>query len=866
MSARRSGGKPHTGSVASDAENPFLTRSEGSLQGVGISGGCITQHVTITGSALNISGHGGAQFRSVREPIVEYKSELNPLSSVAEPPAYVRGTEATRRVDSSESEACKGAQARGSPEVSKGSAAVPGGATSNGDARRLQKKRHYATRRKSHDNKVQDSLIAEIEKLEGEMDALLETDLDDVDPAPYKEVERVNPTFPLDTNRFAPLFAKDEQWELVKDDVRLYHLNSDGSVEAAQAIMGKMRLVTQRHGVNKTPGYALKARDVVREVYAENPQLFEPFSWARWLVEFHSFLKRPRPTLWFTFLVFSLLTALGILLSYIFSSLGLALSWFLLVQPLAVVTIVCVQKPWRDRFYAIFEAGGSIEDYCSVLHHNPAHCGKFKMTSDPRCRGKLVNVGFTIAKDYIWLPRNCSCNEERALLTRQLLPQIGTPIQRKDYWDRAVDCFLTTMRRDHSAFEYYIDPNEAVVSYREHLTAAQRRRYDLASRLLDAGCEWSSRTKGFVKREWLTGKSSKKRDPRFISGKTDEYLALVGPTYYHFQKQLVKAFFIGTDDELLRGRYLYPGGIDAVQLGRIVSHFEELGWHVYEGDFSRYDGHTEEEALRAEMELYRKFGLPASVIRYLSEQFYTTGTTMSGHTFSHVGKRSSGVINTTMGNTLCGFMMAALGMAEQGVQDYYVVQLGDDNIIFTREPIDMDMYIAAMRSFGHKLEMVYRGCDTDAYDSLEFCSSVFWDVGEHRVLGPKPFRALAKSFMPTVKLDQKGLSAHLGGVASSFKHYMWIPLLGNVCENFLKHHRVGRKWTPKNPYKLTLKHFVDVDPAAVSSHFYRRYGNTPEEFWQTFRGFDFTKPGSISSALLMEGMMVDGVFDQDSFD
>jgi len=455
-----------------------------------------------------------------------------------------------------------------------------------------------------------------------------------------------------------------------------------------------------------------------------------------------------------------------------------------------------------------------MEDKCCIDCPLPDDfSGVFKPTPTPTCIAKPVYVGFTIAPKHVWVPRGCSHNEENALKTRQLLPALSTPKVRAERYGAAF-CLL----QDEMKIPEVEMSAEAREAFMAHLTTTQRRMVEKA--IETCSHVPTARTKAFVKREVLTEKKLVKENPRLISSKEVEYFAEVGPEYYTWQKQVTQALW-ATPELALQQKFIYPGAMTGDQIGEIVTYFENLGWHALEADYSRYDGHTEREALEAEMEFYRNY-LSDEEVEFLKLQLDTKGRTMTGHKFKCKGKRASGVANTTFGNTFIGFAIAALILAEMEVENFCVMQLGDDNIIFTQHKVDVGSFVERAAAFGHKLEMVYRA--PDEYDFLEFCSQRFYDVGDSRVLGPKIGRVLAKTFISTTKVPGDDMKAYVTGIAKGFKYYNWLPILGPLCQQIENHGHEAYSCVNRNPYKIHLRREIEVDPQAVAMMLNRVYG------------------------------------------
>lgn len=552
---------------------------------------------------------------------------------------------------------------------------------------------------------------------------------------------------------------------------------------------------------------------------------------------------------------------------------ALTVAWYPKACVIMVTFVVCivvlanVLKRCRSGLVVVNDP--VLEAFCTGLVRPDApHAGSFEPGDLTRCKPQTFPVAFTTAHSSIWIPRMCCHNDNTAILKRQLIPCDVPEQQLHEAATLSRDAFLEAFvglpakTYDRIA----ASDDEMIERYRAHLKTMSTQRlleFDKYHKNLAMQLRVPDGriTRAFVKQEVLVGKEPSKRHPRLISGKTGEYLHATGPEYYDFQTWLCKTYFPDDVDKLLSRRFIYPGKVSPTTLGLIISHYESCGWHAYEGDFSRLDGHTESPFIEMECDIYNALGMSPRLIKLLTHQAgVTKGTTSRGAKFKVKGKRASGVINTTIGNTIVCMAMTAAAFKIQQIEDYVVIQLGDDNVILTKEKMDAARYCNFMKDCGHSLDLVYRGVGQDAFDSLEFCSQLFWDIGDQRILGPKPFRALAKTFAPAKQINPSQLMTYASGVATGYKHYMWVPALNTVCDMLIQRHKPSKKAKlADEAYKLRLKKTIVVDSIAVSSHFYRRYGIDPTEIDNLLRQVDVSRPVAISHPLITRCNIIDGV-------
>jgi hypothetical protein len=481
-----------------------------------------------------------------------------------------------------------------------------------------------------------------------------------------------------------------------------------------------------------------------------------------------------------------------------------------------------------------------ITDMCCDFVRVPelAPTAKYSMPAEITCVPREYPIGFTLCREALWIPRNCAHNERVAVTTRQMLKPMGSKEVRSEYWAMAAQLFIKDSGIETSLFNEVYDEvaiEEFLSRYPPRRRKPLRRELDMVLPLLDKGI--NTKTKGFVKREWMFKKANRQKyNPRLISGKHDEYLlSTIG--YWEWFRRAKEHF------SLQSKRYHYGGGRTGLELGKFVTQMEDRGWKAFETDLSRMDGHEEIECLRAEWAVYEACKCPKQLLDLIKAQANCGGRTMGGVRYSCEGKKCSGVINTSFGNTILTFMMQTMVVHDLEIVlgrklDFHVLANGDDCVLFLQlsdgEELHLEeVMVGTHAKLGHKVELAERAADD--YDTLTFCSGYFWNTGSVRVCGPKPTRALVKSFMPTD--PSVDLSVHIPGVCTGYLGYDWIPLLGDFA----------RKWA--NGKDLRHKHAMragDVEEAYVVDHetvrdqFVSIYGVGPEEVRTWLLGLPMT--------------------------
>lgn len=479
--------------------------------------------------------------------------------------------------------------------------------------------------------------------------------------------------------------------------------------------------------------------------------------------------------------------------------------------------------------------------------------GTFTRTSRPVCEERTYPIGFTINHDRLFIPRSCSHNEEVALKTRQMTVPLSDSATRSVNWDIALETFKKDVRTTMNLFKHMTYEEE--VGFISKLTATQKRIYASAKLEARDNIIINSDSKMFVKVEaGYTKKDLSKVNPRCISGKTPDYFLNTGPDYWLWVENVKKAKWASLN-ACLDQKYIYSGSLDAVTIGMIISHYESLGWYAMEGDFSRYDGHNEIEALEAEFKFYEHCGMPLTLLHYFEQQLHTRGQSRSGHKFKVTGKVASGVANTSFGNTLRNFMIAArVAIATNTI--IVVIANGDDFIYFSKNRLDADLVKSVCADMGHKLECIHR----DDYDLIEYCSARAWDIGGHRVMGPKPFRCLGKTFIGVNhRMTQEEVLPHIRGIAYGMRNFRWVPVLGRVLSEITEGYSGKEIPHTKNPYAIKITQEFDVDHDVLDAQFEKIYGMSPILLENELGSLDYNETGwAYTSSAVRRGLELDG--------
>lgn len=532
-----------------------------------------------------------------------------------------------------------------------------------------------------------------------------------------------------------------------------------------------------------------------------------------------------------------------------------------------------VKKLTRRNFQRLaIESVDYLLDYCPKEHvgYDLHHSAKITpvVGANMHCEARCYPVGFTIAKYALWIPRLCCHSELVALTRRQCLPAISDKRTRESMWNRAVEilprCFFNICPEEEPDFYDWVRGRYSMRET-ERLTSV----YEDYQRLkpLDQIDDPFYYNKGFVKREKLCSKVEK-RFPRFISSTPDLYKVLTAPGCTVFFDAL-KAV-----DWRVSGLFI-AAGLNGAEIGAFCTLMENLGFEAYPGDYSKYDGHIEVEALKAEIAGYERCGLWKPLIRLLRLQQFTKGRTKN-YKFTFRGKRGSGVGNTSLGNCFLNYLITLITCKHlrPGV-DWVIMVNGDDFILFlTYKHSDIvPVLLVNATKMGHSLTMATQSI---SYDRLEFCSQYFWNVGSShspcRVLGPKPFRTLAKTFTPAEEMDSAILKPWIREVLIGYEVYSFVPVLGKIVAKTLKKIRHAHyktlpthllvKMRKEQAYKIGVNFVLPgtADEGTLNDQFYTIYGY-PVTALQELIEVDFSATG-----MLVTGEILDHCLDIDGVD
>lgn len=226
-------------------------------------------------------------------------------------------------------------------------------------------------------------------------------------------------------------------------------------------------------------------------------------------------------------------------------------------------------------------------------------------------------------------------------------------------------------------------------------------------------------------------------DPRLIQGTSHISNVIVGPWMHAFSKKLAACW---NGD----GNVFYTSGCHTEDFSLTV---DNAVWNtdyvVYETDFSRFDSTVSKPFLNLELEIYGQYGIPKLAAQFVRAKINTRGYTSTGIKYRIEGTRQSGEPNTSCGNTLINVLLHRWILHCNGIKDFSMLCLGDDNLLIIPTHKTLDMGALGRLGFRPKTTI-----HKDIFAS-EFCSMIPLPArnkqGQEVVLfTPKPGRILAK--------------------------------------------------------------------------------------------------------------------------
>ncbi len=326
----------------------------------------------------------------------------------------------------------------------------------------------------------------------------------------------------------------------------------------------------------------------------------------------------------------------------------------------------------------------------------------------------------------------------------------------------------------------------------------------------------------FIKTELLFPELDKPlhlKAPRGISGLyyPEANLAL-GPFMKSFSESLVNSF------KQPYPKIVYSSGADGFKIGQWVDEMIHNGYEILEDDFSKFDATQGKGAHACEMFFYNKFGLRNKEKNALSAQKYTFGRGKY-HKYEVPYTRKSGDQNTSLGNSLINASVHAYALEKCGITDYYMVVIGDDNMMAIKKGVLNVKLITKMHgiiaSFGLVPKLLVK-------DHPSYCSGEFMPIKlegkETVVLVPNMIKFLTKQGWTHTPLgSNETIASRLKGNYLGFPTLKHHPVL-RVLHQYYTQPPINATYGGLNPYNNFLYEDRNIATSEhITTWFLRRY-------------------------------------------
>ncbi len=291
--------------------------------------------------------------------------------------------------------------------------------------------------------------------------------------------------------------------------------------------------------------------------------------------------------------------------------------------------------------------------------------------------------------------------------------------------------------------------------------------------------------KTFIKFE----KTNVSKAPRIINPRSTKYTlelarylkCLEKPLYYRINK----AFGAKTKHTVVKG-------MDIIESAAVIKE----KWDMYDdpiaigGDITKLDMHISYDALCFEHSVYNMIFKNRKLQRLLRKQLINKGKAYfkdGSVAFKMRGKRSSGDINTSLGN--CIIVCAVIYVFKRLSNiDFELINNGDDFVIITeRSNLQIVNNLLPQVFMQHGLPLVMEK-PVDVFEQLEFCQTKpVFDGLMYRMLRI-PTTVLQKDIMCTVSIQtRKEYAKWLGGVGKcGLSLTRGIPVLSNFYQMLIR--------------------------------------------------------------------------------
>ncbi|AFU08344.1 RNA dependent RNA polymerase [Grapevine leafroll-associated virus 3m] len=189
---------------------------------------------------------------------------------------------------------------------------------------------------------------------------------------------------------------------------------------------------------------------------------------------------------------------------------------------------------------------------------------------------------------------------------------------------------------------------------------------------------------------------------------------------------------------VVRDKWLFYHGMDIAELAGKLSN--DLGdirqYYTYELDISKYDKSQSSLMKQVEELILLTLGVDKEVLStFFCGEYDSIVRTMTKELVLSVGsQRRSGGANTWLGNSLV--LCTLLAVVLRGLDYDYVVVSGDDSLIFSRQPLEIDTSVLS-ENFGFDVKVFNQAAPY-------FCSKFLVQVDDGLFFVPDPLKLFVK--------------------------------------------------------------------------------------------------------------------------
>jgi hypothetical protein len=197
-------------------------------------------------------------------------------------------------------------------------------------------------------------------------------------------------------------------------------------------------------------------------------------------------------------------------------------------------------------------------------------------------------------------------------------------------------------------------------------------------------------------------------------------------------------------------------------------------------DHARFDSSVTVEHLELEHSFYkRSFPRDRVLAHLLKSQLRNSGSTQSGLRYKTVGKRMSGDVNTSLGNTLINYAVMRSVLGPDGI----LFVNGDDTVYLCEQrPWDEGQLVKKFIEHGFNTEFVAAYHYTD----IDFCQTRFFLFEDGPQLLPNPRKVLEGCCITPQRVPNGEIPGLLAAkLQSALMMYWRLPLLGALLKIML---------------------------------------------------------------------------------